>query len=447
MKSSSVAVATTLLFTFPSNSLGYTWNFKSTPTQCGQLTIAINGQGSPPYSVLILPSDATPFPNGTEVRKIMEEKSSGDSSEITFQLKYPASSRFVAVVSDSTGFGSGGTSTAVQVDSSANSSCYNASTSVVPEWEFHTEPPSQIVQCQPTRLWWHPRDVKGPVSFLGVIPGGISFKIPPGRITDNSTRGLGTGFSWVPNIRAGTVLHIVASDGQGIGNGGSMRPTVGDNLSRDNSCLNDQSPSSTASGPVPSITTPESRPSGATKAPETTGNGPETPSPTPLPVVAIVVSAIGGFLMIGVIALILRCYLRKRRSAAGRQRSSLDIDPFLTQPSEKNVIASKSDGTATQQLSKQPEANIVVRHDIGRASDTKMERPSFGSENTTTTVSQNNVEDPVNVARTSRREMQVFTTDELAVELNQRLHEEGRWDVDEALPGYPESNHGTGPRS
>ena len=99
MKSSPAVVAAALLLAFPSSSLGYTWNFKSTPTQCGQLTIAINGQGKPPYSVLLLPSGPTPFPNGVEIRTIVEEKSSGDSSEITFQLKYPAESQFVAVVS------------------------------------------------------------------------------------------------------------------------------------------------------------------------------------------------------------------------------------------------------------------------------------------------------------------------------------------------------------
>ncbi|KAK1231210.1 hypothetical protein PQX77_005680 [Marasmius sp. AFHP31] len=341
-------------------------------------------------------------------------------------------------VSDLTGFGSGGTSTAQQVTSSDDSSCYNASTSVVSQWVFNIEPQSQIAQCQPTRLWWDPSKVKGNVSFLGVIPGGNSSKIPEGQITDKWTQGLGTGFNWTPNIRAGTVLHIVASDGRGIGNGGSKRATVGDSINGNNSCLNDQSPSSTVSGPVPSITAPESRPSSAPKTPE-------TPSSTPLPVVAIAVSAIGGFLIFGLIAFILRCYLRKRRSAAGRQTSPLGIDPFLTQPSEKNAIPSKSDDTDIQQRPKQPEVDIVVHHDVGRDPDTKVERRSLGSDSTTATntlaVSQNGVEGLVNVAPTSRREVQTLTTDELAVELNQRLQEEGRWDVDESLPEYLENNH------
>ncbi|KAK1226705.1 hypothetical protein PQX77_010308 [Marasmius sp. AFHP31] len=342
-------------------------------------------------------------------------------------------------VSDSTGFGSGGTSTAQQVTSSDNSSCYNASTSVVSQWVFNIEPESQIVQCQPTRLWWDPSEVQGNVSFLGVIPGGNSSEIPEGQITDKWTQGLGTGFDWTPNIRAGTVLHIVASDARGTGNGGSKRATVGDSLNRNNSCLNDQSPSSTVSGPVPSNTAPESRPSIVPEAPE-------TPSSTPLPVVAIVVSAIGGFLVFGLVAFILRWHLRKRRSAAGRQKSPLSIDPFLTQPSEKNAIPSKFDDTAIQPRPDQPEVGIMVYHDVGRDPATKVEPRPLGSESTTTTdtplVSQNGVEGLVNVALTSRREIQLFTTDELAVELNQRLQEEGRWDVNESLPGYPESNHG-----
>ncbi|KAJ8079996.1 hypothetical protein PM082_016822 [Marasmius tenuissimus] len=436
MKSLSVTVFAALLFAFPSNSLSYTWSFKSTPTQCGQLTVAINSQGSPPYSVLILPSGQTPFQNGTEVRKIIEEKSSGNSSEITFQLKYPADSRFVAVVSDSTGFGSVGTSTAVRVTSSNDSSCYNVSTSSVTEWVFNTEPQSRIVQCQTTRLWWDPSKAEGTVSFLGVIPGGISFKIPAARITDNSTQGFGTGFNWVANIRAGTVLYIVGSDGRGTGSGGSTRPAVGENINWDNSCLNDQSPSSTASGPVPSVTAPESRPPSASQA----------TSSTPLPVVAIAVSAIGGLLILGLVAIIFRCYLRKRHSAAGRQTSPLNINPFLTQPSEKNVIPSKSDDsdTAIQQRFQHPEAHIMAHQE----SDTKAEPPPLiDSPNNavatgTPTVVENGVEGPTNVTLASRTEMRVFTTDELAVELNQRLQEEGRWDVDESLPGYPESNYG-----
>ncbi|KAL0067450.1 hypothetical protein AAF712_005437 [Marasmius tenuissimus] len=364
MKSSSAAAAAALFFAFPSNSLGYTWNFKSTPTQCGQLTIAISGQGSPPYSVLILPSGQTSFQNGTEVRKIIEANSTADSSEITFQLKYPANSQFVAVVSghslgltwyfgamgwmdgkvlekrqgwgeieeegvvfrasgrvprmtsvsDSTGFGSGGTSAAAQVTDSNDSSCYDASTSVVPQWVFNTEPQSQIVQCQPTRLWWDPSKVQGKVSFLGVIPGGNSFKIPEGQITDKSSSGLGTGFDWTPNIRAGTTLHIVGSDGRGTGNGGSTRPNVGDNINRDNSCLNDQSPSSTAGNPA-----------GGSYPTDSSGNGvSESGGGNKTNVGAIVGGVVGG--VFALIALALVLWFFRKRSQDRRRPHEKPVD-------------------------------------------------------------------------------------------------------------------------
>ncbi|KAJ8079995.1 hypothetical protein PM082_016821 [Marasmius tenuissimus] len=160
--------------------------------------------------------------------------------------------------------------------------------------------------------------------------------------------------------------------------------------------------------------------------------------------VPIVVGTIGGSLMLGLMAFIIRYYFRKRRSTAGRQTSSLDIDPFLTQLSEKNVVSSKSDGIAAQRP-QQPEPDTVAQQGPDTTkpeSPPSIDPPENASATRTPTVAQNTVEGLVNVAPSSRREMQVLTTDELAVELNQRLQEEGRWDVDESLPGYPESNHG-----
>ncbi|KAK1231437.1 hypothetical protein PQX77_005446 [Marasmius sp. AFHP31] len=314
MKSSSAAAAAALFFALPSNSLGYTWNFKSTPTQCGQLTIAISGQGKPPYSVLILPSGQTSFQNGVEVRKIIEANSTGDATEISLQLNYPAESQFVAVVSDSTGFGSGGTSAAAQVTSSSDSSCFDPSRSVDPQWVFNISPQSQIVQCQSTRLWWDPSKVQGNPSFLGVIPGGDSFKIPQGEITNKASDGLGTGFDWTPNIRAGTVLHIVASDGRGTGNGGSTRPTVGDNPNRDNSCLNGQSPSSTAGSPA-----------GGSYPTDSSGNGVnEGGGGNKANVGAIVGGVVGG--VFALIALALVLWFFRKRSQDRRRPHEKPVD-------------------------------------------------------------------------------------------------------------------------
>jgi hypothetical protein len=77
----------------------YTWKFTSEPHQCQDLSIAVEGSGQPPYSLLIIPSGPSPLPNKVEVRQVQNIPFSGDSSTLSFKLDYPANSSFVAVVS------------------------------------------------------------------------------------------------------------------------------------------------------------------------------------------------------------------------------------------------------------------------------------------------------------------------------------------------------------
>lgn len=78
----------------------YTWTFKSPPQQCGNLTINVSGGGVPPYRVLIIPFGPTPLSNFVEARRILDIPFEGNSTELTFQLKYPQNSQLVAVVSE-----------------------------------------------------------------------------------------------------------------------------------------------------------------------------------------------------------------------------------------------------------------------------------------------------------------------------------------------------------
>ena len=85
-------------------------------------------------------------------------------------------------------------------------------------------------------------------NFLGVIPGGQSFAIPESNITDIQSEG--TGFSWQPNIRAGTTLILIGGDNRGNGSAGSTTNLVSAGIQNDRSCLSDASPSSTAGNPA-----------------------------------------------------------------------------------------------------------------------------------------------------------------------------------------------------
>ncbi|KAF8257135.1 hypothetical protein EI94DRAFT_1760487 [Lactarius quietus] len=182
----------------------YTWQLTSQPSQC-----------QPPYSLLLVPS----------VRTVQNIPFPGNSTSLTFNLDYPANSSFVAVVSDSSGLGSGGVSSPVTV--------LPSSTRVVIIPLKPSTPPGRITQCDSVRWWWLPGAVNGTVNFHGVIPGGNFFAIPEGSLTTDNTTG--TGFEWTIDIAGGTNIIIVAGDDRGIGSGGSSYPTSTGGRSNDRS--------------------------------------------------------------------------------------------------------------------------------------------------------------------------------------------------------------------
>ncbi|KAF4564642.1 hypothetical protein EYR40_010809 [Pleurotus pulmonarius] len=227
--------------TFFSLVSGYSFTI-STPRQCQNLTVSITGEdGQPPYRLLLVPFGPSPLPDNVEVRQI-EDIPFGDSAmSLSFQLKYPERSQFVAVVSDAAGFGTGGTGmTTTVLEDDGSESCFDPSTNVSPSFAFSIDPPNQIVQCTPTRLWWDNTTVQGIPSFLGVIPGGESFVIPEGPIT--SVPSHGTGFSWTPSVHAGTSLVIVGGDNRGVGSGGSLLNIVSAGTVPNDDCLSSNGP-------------------------------------------------------------------------------------------------------------------------------------------------------------------------------------------------------------
>lgn len=336
----------------------YTWSFTTTPQQCATLSIQISGSGSPPYNILVIPYGPTPLPNNTEVRTIVYQQFDGSSTTTSFQLKYPSTSQFVAVVSDSTGFGSGGTSVAASVMSSSDSSCFNPNVTVMPDFPFNIYPTNQVVQCNASRLWWDPTQVEGTPSFQGVIPGGQSFSIPEGQITQVSNEG--TGFSWIPSVRQGSTLIVVAGDDRGLGTGGSGLYTVSQGIYPNSSCLTTTSPSSTIGSPAGGT-----YPTNASGA-ETTGN---TSSSSKTNVGAIVGGVIGGLAALVILALAGFYFIRRKTATKvtkerpvdllqgdpedDRDPSSNDLgnyyrpEPFLaTEPTETSSMYGREEGRA-----------------------------------------------------------------------------------------------------
>jgi hypothetical protein len=85
-------------FLFPSLAAAYTFKFTSVPTQCQELSLAIEGQGSPPYEVLIIPVGPSTAPNNVEVRTVVDKTFPNNGTAVSFPLQFPTNSQFVAVV-------------------------------------------------------------------------------------------------------------------------------------------------------------------------------------------------------------------------------------------------------------------------------------------------------------------------------------------------------------
>ena len=86
------------IFLFSSLVAAYTFKFTSVPTQCEELSFAIEGQGSPPYEVLIIPVGPSTAPNNVEVRKVVDQTFPNNGTTVSFPLQFPTNSQFVAVV-------------------------------------------------------------------------------------------------------------------------------------------------------------------------------------------------------------------------------------------------------------------------------------------------------------------------------------------------------------
>ncbi|KIL62410.1 hypothetical protein M378DRAFT_165776 [Amanita muscaria Koide BX008] len=227
-------------------SVAYSWQLNAAPVQCTDISITITGtDGQPPYSVLVVPFGPPPF--GADVRGVIQKNFDGNSNSVNVPIKYPANTQFVAVVSDTAGFGTGGTSAPTLVAQSGDNSCFNASQPWSPHfWYFIgplSQPAAEVVQCNTTRIWWNKTaDVEGTPKFAGIIPGGVSFSIlAESGITNTSDEGIG--FSWLPRLSQGTQILIVGGDDRGLGAGGSAEFTTAH--SDDSSCVTAGSPSTT----------------------------------------------------------------------------------------------------------------------------------------------------------------------------------------------------------
>ncbi|KEP54458.1 putative HlyIII domain protein [Rhizoctonia solani 123E] len=213
----------------------FSFVFSSQPSQCQSLTIQWTG-GTGPYRLFLVPvGHVTP-----EIRSIVSMEIPAGQSSTNLTLRFPENSHFVAIMSDSTGFGTGGTSSIYTVGSGA-SSCLPTTT---PQADFYMYTDSDTPsQCGSYRISWD-AGVASPVHIYGIIPGGQSFQV--------NTPSSDTSYGWTTNVRAGTQMLFLAVGGNNENGGSTDITTIAGGSS---GCINSQSPSSTASPAVGGIST------------------------------------------------------------------------------------------------------------------------------------------------------------------------------------------------
>ncbi|TFL02584.1 hypothetical protein BDV98DRAFT_582164 [Pterulicium gracile] len=312
MSSSSHGKSLSLLLLLLSPLLATSYTFSmDDPTSCGDLNFSVDG-GKPPYRALIVP--AGPNPINVEVRYIIDHEFDGSSSSV--QLKYPAQSQFFVTMSDADGFGTGGVTGIVTVQNGGDTSCVPNEGSEA-AFVFNIDPSDLLNQCQATRLWWDPAAAEGDVTVKAMIPGGQAWEVPADDLTTEANKGIG--FSFTIPVRGGTLLALVAGDNRGWGSAGSIVTTVGNGINPNNTCINDESPSSTPGSPAGGA-----YPTEVGNADESNGNGGGSKSGPNIG--AIVGGVVGGIAALVLLALFFFFCFRKKRSRKENEEKRRRVD-------------------------------------------------------------------------------------------------------------------------
>ncbi|KAF7320060.1 Methionine vitamin-b12 [Mycena kentingensis (nom. inval.)] len=229
--------------------LAFTFTTSGDVTQCGTLDINWTGGSGTGYFLTVVPIFGIPFNVSIPDSAYHAQNSSGFFST---QLPVNASDQRAALtMSDSTGFGKGGTSKLHTIGAAVNGATCDLTG---PDLSF-VYSLTQVVQCQKAKFTGYLESTAvAPVTVVGIVPGGTSFQLDVGSAKT---------FDWNVNIFNGTDVLLFMYDSKQR-QGGSELFTVG--LSGDTSCINNDSPSSTeassptsSSSPSPSSTSSDSK--------------------------------------------------------------------------------------------------------------------------------------------------------------------------------------------
>lgn len=285
----------------------FTYQF-GTPGSCDDLSVSWTG-GQGPFELSLVPVFGTP-----RYFQVPDSAVNNGKGLYSVPVNFPVNQALFLVMSDATGFGSGGTSLVTRVGPSVSGKSCNTTD---PGVDFFFELDSALAQCRTYVFSGYDLAVQ-PVTINVLIPGGNTFQLNPPT---------GPSYKWQAALEAGTSVVFAMTDSRGRNGGSSDVILVG--ASDDSSCLNSNHPMSTSNPPTPSSSTSPSPSSGKNDA---KGSGPS--------ILIIALGSVGGVLVLAlVLALIIFCFRRKEnresdysegsysyRGKRGSRRMVLDLE-------------------------------------------------------------------------------------------------------------------------
>lgn len=314
----------------------------TSPVQCDDLTVTWMG-GTAPFYLFV-----TPFYSTLQNITIPDSAFNGTHGSFTTTLRVTGTEnqgRFLLTMSDATGVGTGGTS-GVLTAGTGSGNCNTTD----PDTPFTYSLVSSLQQCQPY-VWNDYGKAVQPITITGFIPLGKTFVLRPPQ---------GNSYTWTTNIASGTNVVFTVSDAQGRQGGVSDLYTV--SASGDSSCINSDSPSSTA----------QSATTTAAGAPTGTATATATPSSTPSnnSNAAVIGSSIaGGTVFLAAVASLIWFFLHKnKRSRDEEDESSIQgFNAAKRRGRSVDLLPDDHSGAGVRYPLPSPHTGDPLNHERGRS--------------------------------------------------------------------------------
>ncbi|KAG9089487.1 hypothetical protein FS749_001297 [Ceratobasidium sp. UAMH 11750] len=281
------------------------WAWQATfgdATQCQDMTVEWAGIGGeklrPPFVVRLAAFGLAPLIINIPTSAWSDAAQSGSYS---FNIPWPADTKFVAVMDDGLGSGTGGVTGIQSVKASSNSSCV---TSAITQPEHVFDVHGTYIQCSVVSMNWT-EPATNATRVAGLVPNGVAFGLDLPVANSKST-------TWDLNIPGGTafVLMYMAPSGPGL----TSQLLISQSNGGSNTCL--------GSGTYPSATASQT---GIAQSTQTSGASVSAGRSNTSKLGSIIGATLGTVALLCALLVLVFClYRRKHRFARVRQSPGLD---------------------------------------------------------------------------------------------------------------------------